>query len=120
MIYILINEQLFPAVITGKLHDDSWDNRPSKEINVKMSYEEAVHLFTDNVQWSIVETIIHEETIMNENEEPEIVFNEEQNVYDNSDYSIVGDIIIHKNGTITVKMGKLTAEEMLAMIEEVL
>ena len=44
----------------------------------------------------------------------------EQEVYDNSEYSILGDITVHKDGTVTVKMGKPTAEEILAMFEEVL
>ena len=43
-----------------------------------------------------------------------------QEIYDNSEYSIAGDIVDHRNGSITVKMGKITAEEMLAMLSEVL
>jgi hypothetical protein len=39
-------------------------------------------------------------------------------IYDNSDYCIVGDIISHRDGTTTVKMGKPTAEELLNMIVE--
>ena len=44
----------------------------------------------------------------------------EQEVYDNSDYSIAGPIIDHRDGHVTIKMGKPTAAELLAMLEEVL
>ena len=37
----------------------------------------------------------------------------EQETYDNSEYNIAGDIIDHRNGKVTVKMGKPTAEEQL-------
>ena len=33
--------------------------------------------------------------------------------YDNSDYSFTGDIIDHRNGKITIKIGKPTEEEIL-------
>ena len=41
----------------------------------------------------------------------------EQEVYDNSEYSIAGDVVDHRNGTVTVKMGKPTAEELLAIMD---
>ena len=40
------------------------------------------------------------------------------NEYDNSDYCVAGDIVDHRDGTISVKMGKPTAEELLSMIME--
>lgn len=37
--------------------------------------------------------------------------------YDNSDYCVAGDITDHRDGTVTVKMGRLTAlEETLELI----
>ena len=44
----------------------------------------------------------------------------EEEIYDNSEYSIAGDIIDLRDGFVTVKMGKPTAEELLALLEEVL
>ena len=38
--------------------------------------------------------------------------------YDNSEYSIAGDIIDHRNGKVTIKMGKSTAEELLLVLEQ--
>lgn len=128
-IYVKIHEALYPASITGRIHDKDWDDRASKAIRVEMSYADAIALFTDDVLWSIVQEI---EDIEEQQEE---VYNEEtgemeiitKNVpvirveeYDNSDYEVAGEITDHRDGTVTVKMGKLTAEELLEIIEEVL
>ena len=40
--------------------------------------------------------------------------------YDNSDYSIADDIIDHRDGFVTVKMGIVTAEELLVIMTEVM
>ena len=120
-IYVEINNKQYPASITGRIHDSDWDNRESKAIKVEMSYAEAIEIFVNDVKWNIVQDI--EENIETINEETgEVSFETviKQEIYDNSEYSISGDIIDHRDGTITVKMGKLTAEEMLAMLEEVL
>lgn len=127
--YIKIQNIQYPASITGRLHDGDWDDRASKAIRLEMSYADALALFVDDVQWSILQDM---ETFEDREEE---MFNEETGEtevitttvpvtileeYDNSEYSIAGDIIDHRDGTVTVKMGKLTAEELFAMVEEVL
>lgn len=115
------NDTLYPAVIGGKMSDKDWDGRASKYIHTEMSYDEAVTLFNDEVEWSIVIDVEREmETINDETGEiiREIIM--EQEVYDNSEYCILGDIVVHKDGTVTVKMGNPTADEILAMLEEVL
>lgn len=111
------NDTLYPAVIGGKMSDKDWDGRASKYIHTEMSYDEAITLFTDEVEWSIVMDVEREiETINEETEEitKEIIM--EQEVYDNSEYCILGDIVVHKDGTVTVKMGNPTADEILAII----
>lgn len=120
-IYVEINGNLYPASITGRLHDSDWDNRESKAIKVEMSYADAVNIFVDDVKWSIVQDM--EEMVEHfDDETGEVTYESvlKQESYDNSEYNIAGDIIDHRNGSITIKMGKLTAAEMLAMIEEVL
>lgn len=120
-VYININDIQYLASITGKLNDKDWDNRESKAITLEMPYSDAINTFTDDVNWSIVQDV--EELIETIDEETGDVLHEtvmKQEFYDNSDYSIAGDIIDHRNGTITVKMGKPTAQEILAMLEEVL
>ena len=115
--YVEIDGNKYPAVITGRLNDKDWDNRESKAINVEMTYAEALELFVDDMSWNIVQDVEVMKEI--ENEEGNIVTEMvvEQEVYDNSEYSIAGDIIDHRNGTVTVKMGKPTAEELLAVMD---
>ena len=55
--YIEINNVKYPAVITGRLRDNDWDNRESKAITVEMSYEDAIKLFVDDVKWNIVQYV---------------------------------------------------------------
>lgn len=120
-IYVEVNGVQYPASITGRINDKDWDNRASKAITLEMSYSDAINIFTNDINWNIVQDI--EETVEHIDEETEEVTYEvitKQEVYDNSDYNIAGDIIDHRNGNVTVKMGKLTAEEILAMFEEVL
>ena len=118
--YVEVHNVKYPAVITGRLNDHDWDDRASKEITIEMTYMDAVNTFVNDIQWNIVQDV--ERQVEKYNENGEIVFETvmEQEVYDNSDYNIAGDIVDHRNGKVTVKMGKLTAMEMLAMLEEVL
>jgi hypothetical protein len=59
-----------------------------------MDYATANELFVDGVEWSIVD--------------------DENTEYDNSDYCLAGDITDHRDGTLSVKMGKMTdLEEVL-------
>lgn len=115
--YVKIGENQYPASITGRLNDKDWNNRASKAIRLEMTYQEAVAIFVDDVDWSIVQT--SEEIVEEIKEDGSVAYNTVINTesYDNSDYNIAGDIVDHRDGTITVKMGKLTAEELLSMIE---
>ena len=118
--YVEINDNQYPASITGRLADKDWNNRESKAVRLEMSYADAMALFVDDAQWNIVQDmeVMHETIDEEGNTVRETVI--EQETYDNSEYGIAGDIIDHRDGTVTVKMGKLTAEEMLVMLEGVL
>lgn len=120
MIYVKIQNKLFPAIITGRIHDKDWDDRASKSIKVELSYEEAQALFVDDVTWSVVQET--EEIIEEIAEDGEVNFSNHTitEEYDNSEYNVAGDITDHRNGYVTIKMGKMTADELLAMFEEVL
>ena len=111
--YVEINGNKYKASITGRLADKDWGNRASKAIKLEMSYAEANEIFIDGIAWNIVQEVeVHErKEDENGNETTETSIKEE--VYDNSDYNIAGDIIDHRDGTVTVKMGKPTAEELL-------
>lgn len=109
MTYIKINENLYPATISGRMADKDWDNRESKAITLKMDYENAIALFVDGLAWSIVQQ--DEVPVLDENGEQtgtEI----RETEWDNSDYDVAGSITDHRNGTITVKMGKKTEYEL--------
>ena len=111
--YIEVNNIKYPAIITGRLNDRDWDNRASKGIKLEMSYTDAMSLFVDDAQWNIVQDVeVMQESIDDEGN-PVRKMVTEQEVYDNSEYSIAGDIVDHRDGTVTVKMGKPTAEEQL-------
>ena len=128
MTFIKINDTLYPAIIVGNTADKDWDNRASKSIILEMTHAEAVELFADSVVWSIVqrekvpvEKPIYEvdengELVLDENGQPIQIGTEpdtavEEIEYDNSEYNLAGDITDHRDGTIAVKMGKLTELE---------
>ena len=105
MIYIKINNTLHAASVNGRVADEEWDNRSSKAITLEMSYEEAANLFVDGVAWSIM---VHEEAPVLDDNGVEVDVTTKEIEFDNSEYNIAGDITDHRDGTITVKMGKLT------------
>lgn len=109
MIYVKINDILYPATISGKVADKDWDNRSSKAITLEIDYATAIELFVDGLAWSIVqqeEVPVYEP---DENGNPIQTGTEiQESEFDNSEYNIAGDITDHRDGTITAKMGKLT------------
>ena len=108
--YIKINsgDILYPAVITGRRAEKEWDNRETKAITLEMDYATANKLFIDSVIWSIVmEHPVEIKEIDSEgNTTTKTIIETEE--FDNSEYSLAGDITDHRDGTLTVKMGKLT------------
>ena len=93
--YIKINSINYPAEIYGHVRDTAWDGRESKVIILSMTIQEALALFTDNVQWSIV---YGTQTIPQD------------------DFIIAGPITDNRDGTISVRMGKPTAVELSNII----
>ena len=120
MIFVRINDNLYPAEINGRMSDTAWDNRASKAITLEMSYATASALFVDGAAWAIVQTQevpVYEtdengEPFLDELGNPEVKEYETQETeFDNSDYCLAGDITDHRDGRITVKMGALTEVE---------
>ena len=104
MTYIKINGTLYPASISGRLRDLDWDGRESKTIKLAMTSAMATSLFADDTAWSIV--------IEDVDDDDHTV----QEEYDNSDYCMAGDITDHRDGYVSVKMGKPTDAELFAII----
>ena len=93
MTYVKINGTVYPAHIDGAMEDLLWDKRSSKSITLEMDYATANAMFVHGLKWSIISA-----------DESEIE-------WDNSEYCVAGDLIDHRDGTITAKMGKLTELE---------
>ncbi len=118
MMYIKVNETLYPADVYGHSSDIDWDNRESCHIVAQMNIADAMAVFADDVNWSVVTIDIIEDYEEDETtgEMVSIGTHTETETYDKSEFSVLGDIISHKNGTVTIKMGKPTAEELLEML----
>lgn len=95
MIFVKLNGKEYTAEINGKMVDYNWDNRESKEITIAMPHDEAVKVFHNDAKWSIIDKTDNEGTLV-------------ETEWDNSDFCVAGDIIDHRDGTVTVKMGKMT------------
>lgn len=110
-IYIKVNNIEYPAAVNGVYNDRTWDNRDTKTITLTMTHAEAAALLPDNTPWSIVQRNMVDKLDNDGNPtgETEEVVNE----YDNSEYSLAGDITDHRDGTVSIKMGKPTETEML-------
>lgn len=118
--YIDINGTKYPAIITGRLNDRDWDNRESKAIKTEMTYTDAINTFVNNVTWSIVQGNEIQIESVDDDGNPIWETIIEYETYDNSDYCIAGDIIDHRNGFITAKMGKQTADELVEILDNAL
>lgn len=105
MNYIKINGTLYPATISGKVTDTDWDRRESKAITLEMDYDTAAALFVDGLAWSIV----HQANSYTDDEGNTVTPEPEE--YDNSDFCVAGSLTDNRDGTMTVKMGKLTELE---------
>ena len=122
--YIKVGDAKYAASVTTNPCDNSWGGRASRSITLEMSYSTAVALFVDDLVWSIIQErdFIREVPVdpLGETATPtfETVVDVHADEYDSSDFSIAGEIVDHRNGYITIKMGKPTAEEILALITE--
>lgn len=110
---VAINGTSYAANIQGTKRDGTWGNRESKSITLPMDYATAAATFVDDVPWSILY------------QPPEYVDPKTQETvtppveeYDNSDYCVAGPITDNRDGTVTVKMGKPTFEELYNILKE--
>ena len=107
--FIKVNGQEYPATCIYNYKDRNWDMRETQTVHLTMPYAQAAALLPDNTPWSIVqrETVDKLDNDGNPTGETEEVVNE----WDNSAYSIAGDITDHRDGTVSIKMGKPTETE---------
>lgn len=108
-IYIKVNNAEYPAAVNGVNNDRTWDGRDTKTVTLTMTAAEAAALLPDNTPWSIVQRDMVDK--LDENDMPTGETKEVVNEYDNSAYSLSGDITDHRDGTVSIKMGKPTETE---------
>nr|UWG14302.1 MAG: hypothetical protein [Bacteriophage sp.] len=107
--FIKVNGQEYPATLIYNYKDLNWDMRETQTVHLTMPYAQAAALLPDNTPWSIVlhETVNKLDNDGNPTGETKEVVNE----YDNSEYSLSGAITDHRDGTVSIKMGKPTETE---------
>lgn len=108
-IHIKVNNTEYPATVNGNRTDRSWDGRDTKTIYLTMSHDAVAALLPDNTPWSIVQRDMVD--VLDEQGKPTGETKEVVNEYDNSEYSLSGAITDHRDGTVSVKMGKPTEAE---------
>lgn len=108
--YIKVNNTEYPAEINGNPKDRSWDGRDTKTVTLTMPYAQVAALLPDNTPWSIVQRDMVD--VLDEQGQPTGETKEVVNEYDNSAYSLAGDITDHRNGTVSIKMGRPTESEL--------
>lgn len=122
MTYIKVNNTLYPATIDGKIADYEWNRRDTKSITLTMTYAEVLALLPDNTPWGIVQKDI----VQKYDENGKLLVDADGNPvteeiiteFDNSEYTMSGVIRDNRNGTVTIKMGKLTEiESILSELE---
>ena len=122
MTYIKVNDTLYPATIDGRIADYEWNRRDTKSITLTMTYAEVLALLPDNTPWSIVQ----KDVIQKYDENGKLLVDADGNPvteeiateFDNSEYTMSGVIRDNRNGTVTIKMGKLTEiESILSELE---
>ena len=110
-IYIKVNNTEYPAAVSGANNDRTWDNRDTKTITLTMTYDEVATLLPSGTPWSIVQRDMVD--VLDEQGQPTGETKEVVNEYDNSEYSISGEITDYRDGTVSIKMGKPTETETL-------
>ena len=105
-IYIKVKNTEYPATVNGNRADRAWGGRDTKTIHLTMTHDEAAALLPDNTPWSIVqrETV----DVLDEQGKPTGETKEVVNEYDNSEYSLAGEITDYRDGTVSIKMGRPT------------
>ena len=110
-IYIKVNNTEYPAAVSGVYNDRTWNGRDTKTITLTMTHDEAATLLPSGTPWSIVQ---HDtQDVLDEQGQPTGETKEVVNEYDNSEYSISGEITDYRDGTVSIKMGKPTETETL-------
>lgn len=124
MYFVEVAGTTYPARFEGKVMDKDWDGRASTSITMTGDFYTVDALFQDGTAWAIVEEAETDIPVVDEDGNPtydgsgaQIVEKKPvRNEYDRSEFFVRGDLIVHVDGTCTVKMGKETDEEKLLIL----
>ena len=107
--FIKVGGQEYPATCVYNYKDRNWDMRETQTVHLTMPYAQAAALLPSGTPWSNVfrETKDKLDNDGNPTGETEEVVTEE----DMSAYSLSGVITDHRDGTVSIKMGKPTEAE---------
>lgn len=108
-IYVKVNNTEYAAAVNGVYNDRTWDGRDTKTVTLTMTHDAVAALLPDNTPWSIVQREMVDK--LDEQGQPTGETEERVQEYDNSAYSLAGDITDHRDGTVSIKMGKPTETE---------
>lgn len=107
--FIKVGGVEYPATLIYNYKDRNWDMRESVAVHLTMPYAQVAALLTSGVKWSNV--FREQKDVLDENGmlagRTEEVVTEE----DMSAYSLAGEIVDHRDGTVSIKMGKPTETE---------
>lgn len=107
--FIKVGGQEYPATLIYNYKDRNWDMRETQTLYLTMSHDAAAALLPSGTSWSIVQREMVD--VLDEQGQPTGETKEVVNEYDNSEYSLSGDITDHRDGTVSIKMGKPTETE---------
>ena len=102
--FLKANNTETPCEAAEHYRDSAW-GRPTCTVTIKASAAEISAMLPNNAPWSLIER----EDVLDELGAPtgQTVDHER----DMSEYSLSGDITDHRDGTVSIKMGKPTEEE---------
>lgn len=110
MLYIKIGETLYPADRYSTIPaDGAWDRREARQFTLNMTAPEALEIFVDGLDWSLV----RQRNVIGADGETQTV----TEIEEQGDFNVAGAITDNRDGTSTIKMGKVTAAEILAELE---
>lgn len=107
--FIKVAGQEYPATCIYNYKDRNWDMRETQTVHLTMPYAQAAALLTTGTPWFNVTREMQD--VLDENGMPTGQTEEVVTEEDMSAYSLAGEIVDHRDGTVSIKMGKPTEAE---------
>ena len=127
--YITIGgQEIETRPAAGRMRDADWSGRESKAVTIaKSAVADPLALFCDGAVWGMIHRytttvpVLDAEGNVQMNEDGTVKSTtetaEDRYMDDYADFTLAGPVTDNRDGTITVKMGKKTASDVLAELE---